>query len=160
MQPVKRVFDLLVVEDNPADAHLLKLAFAECAVPTRINVLEDSRDAINYLYGVGKYANVASPDLILLDFHMPTDGGMALAQIKGDPDLLTPVIVFTGSDDPRQVAEIYRRHANCCFRKPSSLKGLFDVVCEIASHWLNQATLPPRKHSRGNGNIPASTKER
>jgi CheY-like chemotaxis protein len=149
MEREKRIFELLVVEDNPADAQLLRLAFAECDVATRINVLEDSRDAISYLYGVGKYADCAAPDLILLDFHMPTNGGMALAQIKGDPDLLTPVIVFTGSDDPKQVEEIYRRHANCCFRKPGTLKDLFGVACEIASHWLNQATLPPRKRGRG-----------
>lgn len=145
MERQSRVFDLLVVEDNPADAQLLKLAFAECKVPTRISVLEDSRDAMAYLYGIAPYEGAASPDLILLDFHMPTNGGIALAQIKGDPDLLTPVIVFTGSDNPRQVEEIYRRHANCCFRKPNNLKELFQVVCDIAAHWLGQAILPPHR---------------
>ncbi len=147
MELGNRVFDLLVVDDNPADAQMLKMAFAECNVPTRINILEDSRDAIPYLYGIGKFEGAASPDLILLDFHMPTNGGMALAQIKGDPDLLTPVIVLTGSDDPKQVEEIYRRHANCCFRKPSNLKELLGVVCDIATHWLNQAALPRRKRN-------------
>lgn len=156
MEKLNRVFDLLVVDDNPADSQMLKLAFAECDVPTRINVLEDSRDAVPYLYGIGKFANTVSPDLILLDFHMPTNGGMALAQIKGDPDLLTPVIVFTGSDDPKQVEEIYRRHANCCFRKPSNLKELYHVVCEIATHWLNQATLPPRKRNHGRHAAPTA----
>lgn len=143
------VFDVLVVDDNAADAEAIKYAFRECRdVNTRINVLEDSREAIPYLYGMGKYANAEVPDLILLDYHMPTDGGRALAEIKGNPDLLTPIIVMTGSENPRQVEEIYRQHANCCFFKPNNLEDMLTVACEIARHWLTRSMLPSKKRRR------------
>jgi CheY-like chemotaxis protein len=146
------VFDVLVVDDNPADAEVIKYAFGECRdVRTRIEVLADPRDAVPYLYGAGKFANVVVPDLILLDYHMPTDGGRALAEIKGNPDLLTPVIVFTGSGNPKQVEEIYRRHANCCFFKPSNLPDMLAVACEIATHWLKRSMLPSKKRPNNNG---------
>jgi len=50
-----QVFEILVVEDNPADAEVIKFAFGMCRdVETEITVLEDSRDAVRYLYGMGK----------------------------------------------------------------------------------------------------------
>lgn len=84
-------------------------------------MLSDSKDAILFLYGEGAYAGAQLPDLIVLDYHMPTDGGLALAEIKGNRDFQQiPVVVITGSNNPYDVSDIDRRHANAAIKKRPS----------------------------------------
>ena len=145
--PDERVFEVLLIEDNPADAKILQFAFAECPVAkTHVSILNDSKDAIHYMHGLGRYSGVAIPDLILLDYHLPVNGGIALAELKGNPDFHhIPVIVVTGSENQRDVDEVYRRHGNCVFYKPGQLEDVMELVCEISTMWLKRARLPSRK---------------
>jgi CheY-like chemotaxis protein len=137
------LFEVLVIDDNPGDAQLMRLAWSECSlVTTNVSVLSETRDAIRYLRGVERYKGSPIPDLILLDYKMPLNGGLALTDIKGDPDFLyLPVLVFTGSSDPEDYLDAYRRGANCCFRKPVNLDSYLTLVCNIAEHWLRHAVL-------------------
>jgi len=48
--------------------------------------LEDSRDAQRYVRGAEPYSKNAKPDLIILDYRPPLDGGLALSELKGDLD--------------------------------------------------------------------------
>ena len=142
-----KTFEILIIEDNRADARLIADAWEQCeVVDANTSVLEDSRAAIPYLRNGMEFtdANNPRPDLILLDYKMPTDGGVALTEIKGDPDYMDiPVIVITGSHNPEDIRQIYLRRANCCFQKPMDLEGIHDLVCDIARHWLLRAMLPP-----------------
>ena len=142
-----KAFEILIIEDNPADARLIVDAWEQCGiVKAKTSVLEDSRAAIPYLRNGMEFeqADNPRPDLIFLDYKMPTDGGVALIEIKGDPDYMDiPVIVITGSHDPEDIRQIYLRRANCCFQKPMELKAIHDLVCDIAQHWLKRSILPP-----------------
>ena len=140
----ERVVQILVIEDNEGDARLFQEAWAECnIVEAKIAVLKESRDAIVYLRGVAPYANAPLPDLVLLDYKMPVDGGIALTEIKGDPEYMhIPVIVFTGSVDRRDYFEAYQRKANCCYHKPNNLDEWMSLVNQIAEHWFVHAVLP------------------
>lgn len=140
-------FEILLVEDNPADAKLLQLAIAQCDAATiHVSTLSNSRDVIHYLHHAGKYADARTPDIVLLDYHMPIDGGIALSELKGNPDFQQiPVLVLTGSDNPADVEDVYRRHANCCFRKRNTLDELAELVCDIAKLWLLKAMLPRKQ---------------
>ena len=101
---------------------------------------------MSYLYGTPPYQGAVRPDLMILDYHMATDGGAGLSLIKGNPDVqMIPIIVVTGSDNPADIADIYYRHANACYRKPADLDGIEALTCHIATHWLTQATLPRRE---------------
>jgi CheY-like chemotaxis protein len=83
----RRTYEVLIVDDSEPEAHLMALAFAECQeVSVHTSILTDSKDITVYVRRQGKYVNVVSPDLIVLDYHQPTDGGAALAMLKGDPD--------------------------------------------------------------------------
>src|ERR1051326_7290423 len=82
----KRAYRVLVIEDNPADAMLIKLAWEECTViVSELSFLEDSRDAIKFLRGAEPYPNTLPPELVMLDYRLPVDGGIALTEIKGNP---------------------------------------------------------------------------
>ncbi|MGA8669995.1 MAG: response regulator [Terracidiphilus sp.] len=143
-------FDILLIDDNPGDAKLIQLAFAQCPLAKlRVSVLAESRDAINYLHHTGKFTDAPTPDIVLLDYHMPIDGGIALSEIKGNPDFQQiPVIVLTGSSNPRDVEDVYRRHANCCFLKRSNVDDLLELSCDIVKLWLLKAMLPPKQKGR------------
>ncbi|MBV9266396.1 MAG: response regulator [Acidobacteriaceae bacterium] len=146
MDSSERVFHILVIDDNPADAHFLKHAWAECKdVNSNVAVLTDSRDALRYVRGAEPYKNAAKPDLVMLDYRHPLNGGLALTEIKGDPDYAhTPVIVVSGSSNPRDYFDAYSRHANICFRKPIDAQEYIDLVCKVAEIYLLTAVLPKR----------------
>lgn len=142
----ERTYEVLLVEDHPGDARLMREAWANCDfVRTNVTLLEDSSSVIAYLHREGAYQGAPAPDIIMVDYHMPTDGGMTLAAVRGDPALThLPIIVLTGSDSPADLLDIYRRHANCCLKKPNDLEELLAVVEEVARHWLMRAMLPPK----------------
>lgn len=154
-------FEILLVEDNPADARLLEHAILQCdAARTHVSTLSASRDIIHYLHHVGKYGDSETPDLVLLDYHMPIDGGIALSELKGNPDFQQiPVLVLTGSDNPGDVEDVYRRHANCCFKKPHTLDGLIELACDIEKLWLIKAMLPRRQKGYLSSPLPNEVSE-
>lgn len=144
MQTTDRVFEILLIDDNPGDVRLMELALSQCDVRTHVSVLHDSRDATLYLRSKDKIDGNQRPDLILLDYKMPLDGGIALAEIKGDPYFqCIPILVMTGCTGPKDIDEVYRRHANACFKKPMDLEGLQTLTCSITRHWLGEMLLPP-----------------
>jgi len=146
MDNTERIYEILVIDDNPADAAFLKHAWAECKdIRSNVAILADSRDALRYVRGGNPYHNSAKPDLIMLDYKHPLNGGLALTEIKGDPEYAhMPVVVLSGSSNPRDYFDAYQRHANICFRKPMDIDEFISLVCQVADTWLIKAVLPKR----------------
>jgi len=146
----EKVFEILIVDDNPADAALFKHAWAECKeVKANVTVLQDARQALKYIQGSEASRDARKPDLVMLDYKHPMNGGLALAEIKSSPDHAhVPVIVLSGSSNPKDYLDAYQRHANICFRKPISANEFIDLVCEVAELWLLKAVLPSRQSPR------------
>lgn len=79
MSPAERVYQNLIVDDNAADVSLLEMGFQECpgvGVHLETHRLTQPRDIVSYLYGVLPYGGAVRPDLIVLDYHMATDGAL------------------------------------------------------------------------------------
>jgi len=61
---------ILLVEDNPDDEELTRLAFEECRVANKLVVVRDGQEALDYLFLTGAYADRdarETPQVILLD---------------------------------------------------------------------------------------------
>lgn len=144
MPKSERIFRILVIDDNPADAVLIQHAWSECDdVRTDVTVFQDSREALQFVRREGEYRTVDKPDLVMLDYRHPMNGGLALTQIKSTPELAhLPVVVLSGSSNPRDYLDAYRRHANICFRKPMDAGEFLALVCHVADTWLLKAVLP------------------
>ncbi|MBX9690312.1 MAG: response regulator [Candidatus Obscuribacterales bacterium] len=135
---------ILLVEDNPADIKLTRLAFEKLKIQNEIFAVQDGVEAIKYLRKQGEYGNAARPDLILLDLNLPKKNGReVLKEIKEDPELRTiPVLILTSSSEERDIHETYHNHANSFITKPVDLGSFNSVVNSIETFWFTIVKLP------------------
>jgi chemotaxis family two-component system response regulator Rcp1 len=135
---------VLLVEDNAADAHLVREAFREHAPARRLEVVPNGAEAMDYLRQRGRYGGALRPALILLDLKLPGKSGHeVLREIKEDPALRRiPVVVFSSSSAQRDVGLCYDLHANCCVRKPGGLDDFVAILRAIEMFWLGTIVRP------------------
>ena len=139
---------LLLVEDNPMDVELILDAFKEARLGNKIHTARNGKEALEFLFGEGKYADrnqYPLPDIVLLDLKMPgIDGHEVLRQIKGADKLKRlPVIILTSSRDEGDRAMSYDNGANSYLVKPVSFDEFLKVVKTIADYWLTLNVEPP-----------------
>lgn len=132
---------ILLVEDNHMDIVLTLDAFKEAKLKNTINVARNGREALDYLFGLNKYADrtvYPIPNLILLDLKMPgIDGFEVLRQLKNTEILKRiPVIILTSSKEEGDRALSYDIGANSYLLKPVSFDGFTDVVKKIDDYWF------------------------
>lgn len=134
--------ELLLVEDSPDDADLMREALDESAFRVRVTVVEDGEDALRYLRRLPPFGDAPRPDLVLLDLHLPRlSGHEVLAEIKEDEGLRRiPVVVLTSADSELAFLSAYELHANCCVRKPADLEQFALTVKKIEHFWLRVAS--------------------
>src|SRR5215472_1843615 len=108
--PSNRPVQILLVEDSPDDADLMKVALNEGALAVSVRHVEDGEKAIAFLRRANGYESCPCPDLILLDLLMPRKNGYeVLEEIKEDADLRRiPVVILTSSDDEEAFRIVYK----------------------------------------------------
>jgi CheY-like chemotaxis protein len=139
--------EILLVEDDPADIHLVREGLKEGTVPSNLTVVKDGAEALAYLRGGEPHTGAILPDLILLDLKMPRKGGLeVLQEIKADSLLRSiPVIVLTTSDAPDDVLRAYDLQASLYVTKPEDLEKYDRVMGMIRDFCLTVVKLPPRR---------------
>jgi CheY-like chemotaxis protein len=130
---------VLVVDDDEADLALIREALDAHRVPSQVHIARDGVEALQYLRGG---VPAGRPDMILLDLNMPRmDGREVLTAVKQDPGLADiPIVVFTTSGQPGDIAASYSRHANAYVTKPldlddftAAVDGIHDFYGELAA---------------------------
>jgi two-component system, chemotaxis family, response regulator Rcp1 len=146
---VKRIAEILLVEDNPADVLLITEAFKENRLKANLNVVNDGEEALDYLNRKGKHAEAKTPDYILLDLNLPRmDGRTFLGRVKRESLFKSiPVIVLTSSRSDLDIREVYELNANCYIVKPSDLDGYMETVKKLQDFWMTLVLLPPQPSS-------------
>ncbi|HSA52207.1 MAG TPA: response regulator [Yinghuangia sp.] len=141
----RRPYEILLVEDDPADAVLIQEALCEQSART-ITRVPDGVAALEHL----RDPEVAWPDLIVLDLNMPRMSGRELLNVlKNDDELKAiPVVVLTTSGAPEDVAAAYRNHSNAYITKPVNLDDFTHAVRSIDAFFLETATLPGQDDHR------------
>src|SRR5436189_3430661 len=99
---------ILLVEDNPDDEELTRLAFLESNVANQLYVVRDGEEAMDYLFSTGKYAGrrpELMPQLVLLDLNLPKVGGLdVLRHIRADPRTrVLPVVILTSAGEEQDM---------------------------------------------------------
>jgi len=136
--------ELLLVEDNPAEARLIAEVFEGFEIKKNMVIVTDGAEAIEYLHKKGEYKDRKCPSLIILDLNLPKKSGReVLKEIKSDEKLKRiPVIVLTVSSDENDVNSSYDNYASAFLTKPSDLKEFIDLIGTFEDFWFKWATLP------------------
>ncbi len=131
---------ILLVEDNDDHAELVTRTFAKLTDRVRLEHLSDGAQALDYLFGRGKYSDQkpTRPEVILLDLRLPkVDGLEVLRQLKESPTLKsTPVVVLTTSAAEADVARAYEHHANAYLVKPIEFSEFNSLLRDLGFFWL------------------------
>ena len=135
-------FHILLAEDLPADAGLVRAALREGRFYCSLDVVEDGEQALAYLRG--ELPGARRPDLLLLDLNLPRlNGREVLRAIKADPDLhLIPVVVLTTSDVERDVEASYSLGAAGFVTKPLDVMEFFQAIHAIEDYWFTVVRRP------------------
>ncbi len=138
-------FVILLAEDEPADAHLVKVALTENHILVDLHEVADGREALEFLQRRGaRFADAPRPDIILLDLNMPRmDGREFLAAIKLEPELRhIPVAVLTTSDVERDVVASYNLGAASYITKPVDVVQFMAAIRDLGDYWFDLVRLP------------------
>lgn len=134
----------MLVEDNEDDVFLIREAFDEARFRINLHHVNNGEKCLQFLRKQGDYANVPSPDVILLDLHMPImDGREVLAEIVKDDKLKHfPVIVLTTSHEAQDIERMYSLRCNSYITKPVDFNNFVGAISQIAGYWLTLVVLP------------------
>ncbi len=141
-----RAIEVLLVEDDPGDVLMTREAFTDYKIANRLTVVSNGEDAIAYLRKQGEFADVPTPDLVLLDLNLPRrDGREVLRDVKADSELRRiPVVVLTTSDAEEDVLASYDLHANAYVRKPVDFDQFVAAVRAIDDFFITVVRRPAR----------------
>jgi CheY-like chemotaxis protein len=135
---------ILLVEDEPAHAEIVRRNFADCRManrPVQLLHVSDGQEALDYLFRQGEFQDPdrsPRPHLILLDLRLPKVDGMEVLKIvKDDASLASiPVIVLTTSSAGVDIVKAYGNHANSYLVKPVDFVQFKKLMDAIGFYWL------------------------
>jgi len=120
---------VLIVEDDPDTAELVRRGLEAQPRPVEVEVVADGEAALARLA-----ASVALPDLLLLDLRLPRMDGLRLLEaVKSRPDLSDlPCVVLTTSDAERDRVRARELRADSYLVKPGDGESFARLVREAA----------------------------
>ncbi|MGZ8899740.1 MAG: response regulator [Limisphaerales bacterium] len=140
---------ILLVDDNPHDVVLIRLAFRRVGIIDTIHLVKDGDEAMRYIKGEGAYTDrhqFPVPTLVLLDLRMPqTSGFDVLRWIREQPKLANVVIVvMSGSKNDADIERAYSLGANSYLIKPSRFEEMVKMMESLKDY-----TAWARNHKTG-----------
>ncbi|WP_414468908.1 response regulator [Methanobacterium sp. ACI-7] len=141
---MNNVTNILLVEDNPADARLIEEVLKDTNANNKLHVVKDGVDAMNFLYKKEEFSDAPRPDIILLDLNLPRkDGREVLKEVKENEELKSiPIVILTTSSANEDIIKTYNNHANYYITKPVDFDQFLKVINAIEDFWLNIVRLP------------------
>ena len=141
---------ILLVEDNPDDQELTRLAFAKHNLQNDLVIANDGVEALEYLVGSGAQNDPDPrllPAVVVLDLKLPrVDGLEVLRRIRAHPVTRTlPVVVLTSSQEDQDVAASYSSGVNSYIRKPVNFVEFVEAVRQLGLYWLMLNVIPPSR---------------
>lgn len=142
---------ILLVEDNPDDEELTRVAFQESHIANELMVTRDGAEALDYMFGTGAFTGRdldIMPSVILLDLKLPkVDGLEVLRRLRSEERTRRiPVVILTSSKEQEDVVRSYDLGANSYVRKPVDFTQFLGAAQQLGLYWLvlnEPAFLPP-----------------
>src|SRR6185437_581560 len=105
-----RKLTVLLADDDLNDRYLVRQAVARNGVAVDLHEVADGEEVVEYLHGVGKYADRKAnpiPELLIIDLKMPRMDGLRLLDwLKKHPECKRiPTVVMSRSGLEKDVRE-------------------------------------------------------
>jgi CheY-like chemotaxis protein len=143
MDPTRTV-RLLIVEDDPAYAYLIRKAFGLRTGEAKweLSVANDGLEAVRALFGEAQSAHPL-PDLVLLDWRLPKLSGFEVLRMAKEHRTIReiPILVFSSSDVADDIHSAYGSYANGYIVKPVAVEGIASIIDAIERFWIAAAQL-------------------
>ena len=145
MKRVEGGYHIFMVEDDLADAGLVRIALRKGKHAVTLHHAKDYTEAFAFLRRVGTdHGQAPRPHLVLLDLNRPGRSGHDILQeLKGDPALRgIPVIVLSTSEAERDIARSYNLGANSFISKPMDADEFAHHIHTMETYWFDIVRLP------------------
>jgi CheY-like chemotaxis protein len=120
--------EVLLIEDHLPEVRLVQEIVAQHPVPVRITTANDCSGALGRLSDMAFMPNLVIADRGLLEF-----GGVELMK-RCNPRGI-PVVVFSGSANPKDREDILRLGAKEFVEKPNTLDEYTDALWKMIGKW-------------------------
>jgi CheY-like chemotaxis protein len=129
------------VEDNPADVLLVREALRAHQVVCSLETHNNGERAVQAFSRRAHNETAPLPDLVLLDWNLPTIGGAdVLRAIRDQPQFQSvPVAILTSSGSPRDRSQAFSLGATRFIQKPLELDDFINQVGEQVRELLGLA---------------------
>jgi DNA-binding response OmpR family regulator len=119
---------ILLVEDSPADAGLIRGALEEHGVEGEVLVIGDGEKAIQFIQAIDTRP-LECPDLVIVDLNLPKRPGREVLEFlrRSEKCRSLPVIVLSSSDAAQDRADAARFGATRYLKKPLLLKEFLNL---------------------------------
>ena len=143
-----RPMEILLVEDNFADAGLTIVALKNIQMQHRLTLTVDGVEAMAFLRQQGIFHRAPRPDLVLLDLGLAKkDGREVLAEIRADENLKSiPVVILTASVRDTDYLKSQLMGVDAYLVKPVNMTDFLNVIRQLRGRWLANMSLPQEVH--------------
>ena len=133
---------VLLVEDDPSDAELMRFAFNKARINNPLVIVRDGQEGLEYLrgaYGFGDRRRYPFPCLLITDIKMPRMDGFDFLETARAEGFLrrVPAIAMSSSCLERDLARALDLGATAYYVKPWQMEQLIAVVHDLGRKWLS-----------------------
>jgi CheY-like chemotaxis protein len=139
---------ILLIEDNPGECELFRMALKQTGVDLTLHTESEAEQALRFLARSSEADML--PTLIVLDLKLRKQSGIEfLKRLRADVLCRhVPVIVFTTSDAPVDLAACYAAGANGYVVKPGLFEQLVRFVHDLSLYWVHWNRSPYMAETR------------
>jgi CheY-like chemotaxis protein len=126
-------FQILLLEDNPSDTYLFRMALAKAEVNFELIVVQDGAEAVSYIRQEGKFASSPIPDLAVFDLNVPKSGGLqVLKEVRSNERFSSvPIVITTSSSSATERAAAERLGIKRFLTKPMDLDAFLSIGAQL-----------------------------
>lgn len=136
-------FIVFILEDNDDDYEMIERSFQKLQSKISIKRFIAGEELIEHIECLGNEI-FSEISFLLLDLNLPGLNGFdVLSHLNNDSNLkILPSIVFTTSNNHKDVEKAYALGANSYIVKPDNNNSFYQVFEMIESYWLGVSKIP------------------
>lgn len=126
---------ILLIEDDANEAKLARHTLGKIDPDLEVTRLTDGAAFLDYYHNNPPHDDIS---LAIMDLHMPSVGGLDVLQTLMEEGSRPsfPIVVFTSSENSKEVGRAYELGTSAFVTKPASSAGYREALRNIINFWI------------------------